>query len=468
MVQGIKDGSQIMRILIAEDDEALARFVRQGLEGEHYTVEIFKDGEQARSAATESEFDLVILDLNLPKVDGLSVLRHLRLKKPGLPVLILTQRTRVEDRVQCLDTGADDYLAKPFSFTELSARIRALIRRSHLPSESVLTVADLKLDRVQRIVERAGLRIELTGKEFLLLEYLMRNAGRDVTRSMIIEHVWNLTFDTTTNVVDVYINYSSAQVDQRKVGKLALSIQVAFQELGVFPASNTKTPLNLDEPMPFSTVQAIDNAKRNTDLGRIASPPQDDPGALSEEANLTTLQAELQQALAREIGMHTVALHRESEGLVISLREFGFFESGSAAVRPSALPAVDRIASILSLRICRLRIEGHTDNVPIHTAQMASNWELSTARSTELVRLLIARYGFPPDRLSAAGFAQYHPVASNSTPQGRAQNRRVDVVILSEHTLSEHKLSENPARTGMPAESANAKPSPAIPRITLP
>lgn len=196
-----------MRILIAEDDEALARFVRQGLEGEHYSVDVLADGEQARAAATESDYDVVILDLNLPKLDGVAILRHLRLKKPSLPVLVLTQRTKVEDRVQCLDTGADDYLPKPFSFSELSARIRALLRRSHLPSESVLEVADLKIDRVQRVVERAGRKIDLTSKEFLLLEYLMRNAGRSVTRSMIIEHVWNLTFDTTTNVVDVYINY---------------------------------------------------------------------------------------------------------------------------------------------------------------------------------------------------------------------------------------------------------------------
>lgn len=142
-----------MRILIAEDDEALARFVRQGLEGEHYTVDAFKDGEQSLSAALAGDYAAVILDLNLPKLDGVAVLRQLRMKKPSLPILILTQRTRVEDRVQCLDTGADDYLAKPFSFSELSARIRALIRRSHLPSESVLTVADLKIDRVQRIVE---------------------------------------------------------------------------------------------------------------------------------------------------------------------------------------------------------------------------------------------------------------------------------------------------------------------------
>jgi DNA-binding response OmpR family regulator/outer membrane protein OmpA-like peptidoglycan-associated protein len=441
-----------MRILIAEDDEALARFVRQGLEAEHYLVNVLTDGEQARTAATQFEYDLVILDLNLPKLDGVSVLRHLRSKKPSLPVLVLTQRTRVEDRVQCLDTGADNYLAKPFSFSELLARIRALVRRSHLPSESVLIAADLKLDRLQHLVERGGRRIDLTGKEFSLLEYLMLNAGRQITRPMIIERVWNLTFDTTTNVVDVYINYASSQVDQRKVGKLAMAIQVAFQELGVFPASTTQIPLDTSEPMPFSPVQAIENAKHTADLHFIAPSTNDPLAAASEEVNLTTLQAELQQALQHEISLHTVALHRETEGLVISLREFGFFDSGSALLKVSALPALDRIASILAVRTCRLRIEGHTDNVPIHTAQMASNWELSTARSTELVRLLILRYSFPPQRLSAAGYAEYHPIASNDTPQGRAQNRRVDVVILSEHIVGTNTL----------ADAKPSKPSAAI------
>jgi chemotaxis protein MotB len=245
--------------------------------------------------------------------------------------------------------------------------------------------------------------------------------------------------------------YASAQVDQRKVGRLALAIQVAFQELGVFPASTTSIPLDNQEPMPFSTVQAIENAKHNTELGRIASPPEDSLRASSQESNLTTLQAELQQALHHEIAMHTVALYRETDGLVISLREFGFFDSGSAALKPSALPALDRIASILAVRTCRLRIEGHTDNIPIHTAQMASNWELSTARSTELVRLLIVQYRFSPDRLSAAGYAEYHPLVSNDTAQHRAQNRRVDLVILSEH-ITRTDVAEAPS-----------KPSPAIP-----
>lgn len=224
--------------------------------------------------------------------------------------------------------------------------------------------------------------------------------------------------------------YASAQVDQRKVGKLALAIQVAFQELGVFPASTTEIPLDSNEPMPFSTVQAIQNVKHNTDYGRIAAPPQGSLSADSEDTDLSILKSELERTLTDEIALHEIALHRETEGLVVSLREFGFFDSGSAALKPAAFPALDRIASLLAIRTCRLRIEGHTDNVPIHTAQVASNWELSTARSTELVRVLILRHHFAPDRLSAAGYAEFHPIASNETEQGRALNRRVDLVIL--------------------------------------
>jgi DNA-binding response OmpR family regulator len=201
-----------MRILVAEDDSALASFVKKGLDAEHYAVDVSNDGEQARTMAGEFDYDLVVLDLNLPRLDGVAILRYLRTRKPSMPILVLTGRTRVEDRVQCLDLGADDYLGKPFSFSELSARIRALLRRCHLPAESVLTVDDLKLDRVERKVERAGRRIDLTGKEFALLEYLMRNAGRRITRAMIIEHVWNLSFDTCTNVVDVYVNYKAIHV----------------------------------------------------------------------------------------------------------------------------------------------------------------------------------------------------------------------------------------------------------------
>ncbi|MBS1850362.1 MAG: HDOD domain-containing protein [Acidobacteria bacterium] len=214
-----------MRILIAEDDPALAGFVKKGLEAEHYAVDISADGEQSRAMASEFDYDLVVLDLVLPRLDGVAILRYLRTRKPSMPILVLTARSRIEDRVQCLDLGADDYLIKPFSFSELSARIRALLRRSHLPAESVLTIEDLKLDRVERRVERAGKRIDLTSKEFALLEYLMRNAGRRITRAMIIEHVWNLSFDTCTNVVDVYVFGRWQPVDSVRAAVVALGLQ---------------------------------------------------------------------------------------------------------------------------------------------------------------------------------------------------------------------------------------------------
>jgi two-component system copper resistance phosphate regulon response regulator CusR len=419
-----------MRILVAEDDTALASFVKKGLESEHYAVDVSADGEQARAMAGELDFDLVVLDLNLPRLDGVAVLRFLRTRKPSMPILVLTGRNRVEDRVQCLDLGADDYLGKPFSFTELSARIRALMRRSHLPAESVLAVDDLKLDRVERRVERGGRRIELTSKEFCLLEYLMRNAGRRVTRAMIIEHVWNLSFDTCTNVVDVYINYSTSQVDKKKVGHLALAIQVAFQELGVFPASTTQVPVDNKDPMPFSTVQAIETAQRVAAIGRIVTPPTGSLSGTQENGDLAALREQLQHALAPEISRKEVALSTVPDGLVVSLREIGFFESGSADIKPSSRSAFARIVTLLAQRNERIRIEGHTDTVPIHNSRFDSNWELSTARATQLVRLLMVKYQFAPGRLSAAGYAAFHPVASNDTAEGRAQNRRIDVVIL--------------------------------------
>ncbi len=221
-----------MRVLVAEDDNALARFVRKGLEAEHFAVDIASDGEEAQYMAEECDYDLVILDLTLPQTDGLHVLKRVRAKKSGLPVLVLTTRSRVEDRVKGLDLGADDYLTKPFSFSELSARVRALLRRGSRPAESVLRAEDLELNRVERTVKRAGRRIELTPKGFALLEYLMVNAGRRVTRTMIIKHVWNLSFDTMTNVVDVYINYLRKKVDEGFERKLIRTVRGVGYQLG--------------------------------------------------------------------------------------------------------------------------------------------------------------------------------------------------------------------------------------------
>jgi len=203
-----------MRILVIEDDAALASYLRKGLESDSHAVDVALDGEQGSSMACDLDYDLIVLDLNLPKLDGISVMRKVRQGKPQLPILVLTGRTRIEDRVESLDSGADDCLTKPFSFAELSARVRVLLRRGRPVVGSVLQVADLKLDRVARKVLRGERKIELSVKEFALLEYLMRSAGRPVTRSMIIEHVWNLNFDCGTNVVDVYINYLRKKVDQ--------------------------------------------------------------------------------------------------------------------------------------------------------------------------------------------------------------------------------------------------------------
>ena len=226
------------------------------------------------------------------------------------------------------------------------------------------------------------------------------------------------------------VMFSTSQVDQRKVGKLALAIQVAFEQMGVFPASTTQIPVNSAEPMPFSTVQAIENAKRTAALGRIVEAPQDSVPVAQENGDLTALRTELEKTLAPEIASKQLALRTVPDGLVISLREIGFFDSGSSHLRPTSKSALDRIAALLSSRSYRLRIEGHTDNIPIHNSSYFSNWELSTSRATEIVRLLIVQYGFAPERLSAAGYGAYHPVSDNQSADGRAQNRRVDIVIL--------------------------------------
>lgn len=225
--------------------------------------------------------------------------------------------------------------------------------------------------------------------------------------------------------------YSSSQVDKRKVGRLALAIQVAFQELGVFETSNTKVPLSNSEPLPFANVQAVENVERTGDMQRFVPPTKGILGPSGNPASLKDIQAELEKALAPEIRQRTVAVQARKEGVIVSLREIGFFDSGSATLRPSAMNAVDRLAAVIAPRAENLRIEGHTDNVPIHNGHFPSNWELSTARATEMVELFIYRYHVMPTRLSAAGYAEFHPMGDNATAEGRARNRRIDIVILN-------------------------------------
>jgi chemotaxis protein MotB len=230
--------------------------------------------------------------------------------------------------------------------------------------------------------------------------------------------------------------YSSSQVDQRKVGKLALAIQVAFQELGVFPTSNTQIPVDTKDPMPFNTVQAVENAERTAAMGRLVPPPKGVLSGAEENGDLGDLRKELEEALAPEIARQEVALRSEPDGLVISLREVGFFDSGSAEIKTDSQSAFGRMAKLLAERQFRIRIEGHTDTVPIHNSKFASNWELSTARATEMIRVLITQYDFAPERLSAGGYSEYHPIADNHTEAGRKLNRRVDVVILGKQVAA--------------------------------
>src|SRR5579862_6032904 len=228
--------------------------------------------------------------------------------------------------------------------------------------------------------------------------------------------------------------YSSSQVDKRKAGRLAMAIQVAFQELGVFQTSSTKIPVQDEEAIPFQKVQVVENVNKEADMKRIVNPMKgmlSSAGDPNEAQSLRAAQEAIQKALDPEIRRREVTISRGREGLVVSLKEMGFFDSGSASVRPGSLDAISRLAAVLKERPENLRIEGHTDNVPIHTAKFSSNWELSTSRATQLIQILITRYGPPPSHLSAAGYGEFHPVASNGTPDGRAQNRRLDVVILA-------------------------------------
>jgi DNA-binding response OmpR family regulator len=206
-------GGGNLRILVIEDEPKVARSLVKGLEAEHFAVDMAGDGERGLQLAQEINYEGIILDWNLPRLDGLSMLRKLRQSGSNTRVLILSGRQEVADRVTGLEAGADDYLIKPFSFQELLARLHTLLRRPTELLQDKLMVDDLELDRLHHTVTRAGKPINLTQREYALLEYLMRNAGRVVTRTMVVEHVWNLGFEGLTNVVDVYISYLRAKID---------------------------------------------------------------------------------------------------------------------------------------------------------------------------------------------------------------------------------------------------------------
>ncbi len=214
-----------MRILVVEDEPKVAGFIKKGLEEEGYAVDWAADGQEGLLLGQDGVHDLIILDINLPRLDGLRVLQELRQAKVKVPVLLLTVRATIEDKVLGLDTGADDYLTKPFSFQELLARVRALLRRRTEAEPTLLQVADLTLDPARRLVRRGHAKIELSTKEFALLDYFMRHPGRVLTRTMIAEHVWDYDFDTMTNVIDVYVNYLRKKIDADREPKLIHTVR---------------------------------------------------------------------------------------------------------------------------------------------------------------------------------------------------------------------------------------------------
>jgi len=214
-----------MRLLVVEDEKKVASFIKKGLEEEGYAVDLAHDGESGLELALERVHDLIVLDVHLPKKNGLRVLQELRAEKVNTPVLLLTVRAAIEDKVLGLDSGADDYLTKPFAFEELVARVRALLRRRTEGDGAILRIADLTLDPARRLVQRGDEPIELTPREYSLLEYFMRNPGRVLPRTMIAERVWGYDFDPTTNVIDVYVNYLRKKIDAHREPKLIHTVR---------------------------------------------------------------------------------------------------------------------------------------------------------------------------------------------------------------------------------------------------
>lgn len=214
-----------MRILVVEDEKKLADMVARGLKAERYAVDVAHDGESGWQMANTYDYDLILLDLMLPGLNGTEILRRVRRKNSTVPILILTARDATDEKVQNFEAGADDYLTKPFAFAELLVRVKALLRRGPVNRASVLRVGDLEVDRLSKQVRRGGKRIELTAKEYSLLEYFATNPGRVFSRTMIIEHVWDESFEGLTNIVDVYVRHLREKVDDAFPTKLIRTVR---------------------------------------------------------------------------------------------------------------------------------------------------------------------------------------------------------------------------------------------------
>ncbi len=436
-----------IRVLVVDDSVVTRKVLTEALATDA-GIEVVggaADGNIALSKIELLKPDLITLDVEMPGISGLETLIAIRKIHPKLPVIMFSTLTErgAATTLEALSLGASDCVTKPQSSANID-ETRARIRSDLIPKVKALGLkekvaqlpaAPLRESAKQFPVRRNALpeRIDVvaigtsTGGPNALA-VLLPALAEDFPVPIVL--VVSYADFITLLFAFFVVLYSSSQVDKRKVGRLALAIQVAFQELGVFDTSNTKIPLSNSELMPFANIQAVENVERSGDMERFVHPPKGVLGAAT-NGSLKDVQAELQKVLAPEIQNRTVDVEARKEGVIVSLREMGFYESGSATMLPSAMNAIDRLAAVIVPRGESLRIEGHTDNVPIHNAKFPSNWELSTARATELVQLFIFRYHVMPTRLSAAGYAEFHPVSDNATAEGRSHNRRIDIVILN-------------------------------------
>ena len=412
-----------IRVLVVDDSAIIRKVLCEALQTDSF-IEIAgmaPDGSIALAKIPQVHPDVVTLDVEMPGMTGLETLVEIRKVYPKLPVIMFSTMTerRAGITLDALAIGASDYVTKPSNTgsveatkkrieTELIPKVKALCARSaerRFASGVATGKSGTKAANATRTPLIGG-PIDIlaigtsTGGPNALAEVLPA-IPRDF-RVPIVIVVSYADFITLLFAFFVVL-YSSAQVDKRRVGRLAMAIQVAFQEIGVFDTSNSKIPLSETEAIPFSKVQVVENVERNTDFERVVQPMKGVLTPAPAAAPLREIQDELEKALAPEIQKRVVDIKPRKEGLIVSLREMGFYESGSATLRASSLGAVDRLASVVVPRTESIRIKGHTDNVPIHNLHFASNWELSTARSTELVRLFIDRYRVDPARLSAAG-----------------------------------------------------------------
>lgn len=467
-----------IRVLVVDDSVVIRKVLCQAL-AEDPAIEVVgsaANGSIALSKIPLVSPHLVTLDVEMKGMSGLETLKAIREAYPKLPVILFStlKERGAAITLEALSLGASDYVTKPQksgSLEQTLARIHAQL----IPKVKELCRAraeaglgqvmkpqlekpvNAKLPALPGRIDVVAIGASTGGPNALAA--ILPGLAREFPVPIVV--VVSYADFITLLFAFFVVLYASAQVDKRKVGKLAMAIQVAFQELGVFDTSNTKVPLGNTEAIPFANVQAVENVQRTGDMERFVQPMK---GVLSPSASagsLKDVQAELEKALAPEIKERFVDIQARKEGVIVSLREMGFYDSGSAAMRPSALGAVDRLAKVLVPRAESLRIEGHTDNIPIHNAHFPSNWELSTARATELVQLFIFRYHVMPSRLSAAGYAEFHPVDDNATPEGRSHNRRIDIVILNPILVDRSPiLSPGPAVNPLTTpDSSNPSPS---------